>query len=115
MAEMTTNHATIQRWAVKHGGKPASVQSTHEGVDVGIVRIMFPDAPQSEHENLVEIPWEEFFEEFDSRGLALLYEEDSMFNKLVDRKAAVKGGKPTTERKGRRKLTSGRKSRRAKR
>jgi hypothetical protein len=34
---------------------------------------MFPDAPQSEHDELVEITWDEFFEEFEKRELALLY------------------------------------------
>ncbi len=46
---------------------------------------MFPEAPHSEHEHLVEISWDEFFKEFDNRKLALLYEQDSMFSKLVGR------------------------------
>lgn len=46
MAEVTTNHETIRRWAEKKGGKPAAVARTHQGGDVGIVRIMFPNAPQ---------------------------------------------------------------------
>jgi hypothetical protein len=85
MAETTTDHATIRKWADSHGGKPAAVESTHSGDDVGIVRIMFPDAPQSEHENLVEISWEEFFREFEGRNLALLYEPDGRFSKIVGR------------------------------
>ena len=44
MAEVTTNHETIRNWAEKKGGKPAAVARTHQGADVGIVRIMFPDA-----------------------------------------------------------------------
>jgi hypothetical protein len=35
------------------------VKRTHEGGDVGIVRIMFPNRPQSEDEGLVEISWDE--------------------------------------------------------
>lgn len=85
MAETTTDHDTIRKWADSHGGKPAAVDRTHSGDDVGIVRIMFPDAAQSEHENLVEISWEEFFREFESRQLALLYDPDGRFSKIVGR------------------------------
>lgn len=46
---------------------------------------MFPDVPRSEHEVLTEIAWEEFFEQFDKANLALLYEKDSMFSKIIGR------------------------------
>jgi len=85
MAEVTTNHEKIRKWVEEKGGKPAAVTRTHQGGDVGIVRIMFPDAPQSEHQALTEISWEEFFKEFEERKLALLYEEDSLFSKIVGR------------------------------
>jgi hypothetical protein len=88
MAETTTDRETVRRWAEEHGGKPAAVRRTHQGDDVGIIRIMFPDAPQSEHDELVEITWDEFFEEFEKRYLALLYDEKSMFNKIVGRDTA---------------------------
>ncbi len=88
MAEMTTNHETIRKWAEKKGGKPAAVARTHQGGDVGIVRIMFPNAPQSEHQALTEISWDEFFKEFEERKLALLYEEDSLFSKIIGRDTA---------------------------
>ena len=88
MAETTTDRAKIKKWAEKHGGKPAAVDRTHSKDDVGIIRIMFPKAPQSEHDHLVEISWDEFFKEFDERKLALIYEPDSMFSKLVSRESA---------------------------
>lgn len=87
MAEASTDHATIRKWAEGKGGKPAAVGRTHQGGDVGIVRIMFPQAQQSAHEALVEISWDEFVEEFDKRELAL-YDEQSMFNKIVGRDTA---------------------------
>ena len=93
MAETTTDHETVRKWAESKGGKPAAVRRTHQGGDVGIIRIMFPDAPQSEHDELVEINWDEFFEEFDKRNLALLYDPDGMFNKIV--------GRDTSERRAR--------------
>jgi hypothetical protein len=90
MAETTTNHDTIRQWAEKKGGKPAAVDRTHKDGDVGIIRIMFPDAPNSEHSALVEISWDEFFEEFEARQLALLYDEGSLFSKIVGRDTAEK-------------------------
>jgi hypothetical protein len=85
MAQATTDHEKIRKWAESKGGKPAAVDRTHKGGDVGIIRIMFPDNPQSEHEHLVEISWDEFFKEFEKRQLALLYDEDSLFSKIVGR------------------------------
>ncbi|HWX47865.1 MAG TPA: hypothetical protein VNZ61_07420 [Roseomonas sp.] len=85
MAEVTTDHATIRKWAEAHGGKPAAVDRTHKGGDTGIIRIMFPKSKQSEHDALVEISWDEFFRQFDESKLALLYEKDGLFNKIVGR------------------------------
>ena len=93
MAEVTTDHETIRKWAESQGGKPAAVRRTHQGGDVGIVRLMFPNAPQSQHDSLVEISWDEFFKEFEERDLALLYEKDSMFNKIVGRDTAERRAK----------------------
>ena len=90
MAETTTDHDTIRQWAESKGGKPAAVDRTHQGGDVGIIRLMFPNNPQSEHGSLVEISWDEFFEEFDKRELALLYDEKSLFSKIVGRDTAEK-------------------------
>ncbi|HVY56315.1 MAG TPA: hypothetical protein VHA77_00525 [Xanthobacteraceae bacterium] len=85
MAHVTTDHKTIRKWAEAKGGKPAAVERTHQGGDVGIVRIMFPNNPRSEHESLVEISWDEFFRQFEESKLALLYEDDSLFSKIVGR------------------------------
>ena len=86
MSEPTIDHDEIRRWAESKGGKPAAVERTHEdGGDVGIIRIMFPDNPNSHHDSLVEISWDEFFQQFDEAELALVYSENSLFNKLVGR------------------------------
>ena len=74
----------------QHKGVPAAVEATHGDEDVGIIRIMFPKAPHSEHGALVEISWEEFFEEFEKRKLALLYDPKSMFSKIISRDGAGK-------------------------
>lgn len=85
MSQTTTDHDTIRQWAERHGGKPAAVSRTHDDGDVGIIRIMFPKAPHSDHQALTEISWDEFFEEFDARGLALVYDDGTLFSKLVRR------------------------------
>jgi hypothetical protein len=90
MADVTTDHDTIRKWAESKGGKPAAVDRTHKGGDVGIIRIMFPDAPHHDDKSLVEISWDEFFREFEERKLALLYEEGSLFSKIVGRDTVEK-------------------------
>ena len=90
MSETTTDHDTIRKWAECKGGKPAAVDRTHSEDDVGLIRIMFPDAPNSHHDHLVEISWEEFFKEFEDRQLALILDEKSLFNKLIGRDTAEK-------------------------
>jgi hypothetical protein len=88
MASTTTDHKEIRHWAERHGGKPAVVKETHhQRESVGILRIMFPKAPHSEHEALEEISWDEFFQQFDNSKLELVYEEDSNFSKLVSRES----------------------------
>ena len=90
MADTTTDHDEIRTWAELHKGVPAAVEKTREKNDVGIIRIMFPKAPHSEHDALVEISWEEFFEEFEKRKLALLYDPKSMFSKIISRDGAAR-------------------------
>ncbi len=90
MSSTTTDHDTIRKWVESKGGKPAAVDRTHDDEEVGIIRLMFPNSKQSEHHNLVEIGWGEFFEKFEESKLALVYEEDSLFSKLVARDTAEK-------------------------
>jgi hypothetical protein len=90
MSETTTDHDRIRQWAEAKGGKPAAVDRTHSDKDVGLIRIMFPEAPNSHHDNLVEITWDEFFKEFEERQLALILDDKSLFNKLIGRDTADK-------------------------
>ncbi|HYZ32190.1 MAG TPA: hypothetical protein VE684_07905 [Crenalkalicoccus sp.] len=85
MAEVTTDHDTIRRWVEAKGGRPAAVRRTRNDDSVGILRIMFPDNPHSGHDALVEISWDEFLRQFDAAKLALLFERDSLFSKIVGR------------------------------
>jgi hypothetical protein len=89
-SKRTTDHAKIRQWAEARNGKPARVQGTGEPDDAGLLRIDFPEAHDDEHE-LEEITWDEFFEKFDEKRLAFVYQdktaagETSRFNKLVSR------------------------------
>jgi hypothetical protein len=89
-SKRTTDHAKIRNWAEARNGKPARVQRTGEGEDVGLLRIDFPE-DNDEEEELEEITWDEFFEKFDEKRLAFVYQEKtaggepSRFNKFVSR------------------------------
>jgi hypothetical protein len=56
-----------------------------------MLRIEFPDAPNAKDENLQPIDWDKFFDKFEERGLALLYQDHraggqrSYFYKIVNR------------------------------
>ena len=89
-AVKTTDHETIRQWVEERNGKPASVAGTGQGdEDVGLLRIDLVE--DGEDDSLDEISWDEFFEKFEERQLAFLYQdqkangEPSTFNKLVVR------------------------------
>jgi hypothetical protein len=84
----TTDHDVIRAWAEARGGRPATVSGTADsGAGGGVLRIEF-DASE---ERLDDADWDEFFQVFDDRGLAFVYQEQtsdgetSRFNKLVSR------------------------------
>ena len=83
MAQKTTDHETIRKWAEARDGRPARVKGTGSANDAGLLRLDFGDP----EEGLEEITWEEFFDTFEESELAFLYEEDpdNRFNKLVRR------------------------------
>ena len=83
MAQTTTDHATIRKWAEARDGRPARVKGTGDAKDAGLLRLDFGKPEES----LEAITWEEFFEKFEESELALLYEDepDNRFSKLVRR------------------------------
>src|SRR5688572_12596070 len=89
--QATTDHEQIRRWAEERGGHPATVKTrTKKDKDyIGIIRIDFPG--YSGENTLQEITWDQFFEKFDEKNLAFVYQEKtaegelSRFNKLVSR------------------------------
>jgi hypothetical protein len=96
LSKTTKDHEEIRKWAEERGGKPAHVKKTGSAEDIGILRIDFPG--YSGEGTLEPITWEEFFDKFDERNLALLYQEEtaggerSNFNKFVSSETAEKAG-----------------------
>lgn len=83
----TTDHAAIRKWAEARGGKPTRVRGTESKDGAGVLRIDF-DEPEA---SLEPISWDTFFETFDDRKLAFLYQDKtadghtSRFFKFVHR------------------------------
>lgn len=55
MAGATSDHDAIRTWTEGKGGEPAAVARVHDVDHVGIVRVMFPCAEQSQHGALTEL------------------------------------------------------------
>jgi hypothetical protein len=85
----TTDHNVIEKWVEERGGRPATVKRTGSREEPGILRIDFPG--YSGEESLEPISWEDFFEKFEEKKLAFLYQEQtkegqqSRFCKLISR------------------------------
>ena len=86
-SETTTDHDVIREWIEKRGGVPTVVRGTEGEDGEGILRVDFGERDDA----LDEIPWEAFFETFEDRGLAFLYQdetkdgEESRFFKFIKR------------------------------
>ncbi len=88
-SKTTTDHEEIRRWVEDRGGFPATVEGTGDEEDPGLLRIDFPG--YSGQQSLRRISWEEFFDKFDEKALAFLYQDEtskgetSRFSKFVRR------------------------------
>ena len=87
-SKTTTDHNKIKQWAEERQGKPAVVKGTENNEDGS--DLLFINFPGYAEDNLKDISWDEFFETFDDRDLAFLYQDEiegkkSRFFKLVDR------------------------------
>jgi ferritin-like metal-binding protein YciE len=88
-AEPLTDHDQIREWAEARGGKPACVRGTGNKGDIGMLRLDFPG--YSGQDSLQPISWDDWFEKFDERNLALIVQDKtargqkSNFNKLIAR------------------------------
>ena len=63
----------IQQWVEERGGHPARVKGTESKNSAGLLRIDYPGF--SGEDSLEEISWEEFFDGFEKKGVAFLYQD----------------------------------------
>jgi ferritin-like metal-binding protein YciE len=97
-AQPLTDHDEIRQWAEARGGKPTCVRGTGKKGDTGVLRLDFPGYTGAQ--TLQPISWDDWFEKFDERGLALLVQDKtsagkkSSFNKLVSRETARQSRRP---------------------
>lgn len=88
-SRMLTDHREIRRWAEERRARPAAVRSTLSDDYIGMIRLDFPG--YRGEDSLQEISWDEWFEDFDDRNLALVVDDQaadgelSNFHKLVRR------------------------------
>jgi len=86
----TTDHDEIRRWAEERDAIPAVVRDTHDEEGSGILRFDIPGYGAGS-DDLEEISWEEFFDIFDDRRLAMVFQEEtsdgdtSYFSRFVNR------------------------------
>lgn len=86
-SQTTTDHDTIRKWIEQRDGTPSVVTGTKDDAGEGILRVDFREPDKK----LQEIPWDAFFETFEDRKLAFLYQDktadgqESRFFKFVDR------------------------------
>jgi hypothetical protein len=91
-SHVLTDHEEIRKWVEARGGFPAHVTRTGDADDVGLIRIDFPG--YSGEQSLEHISWEQWFEKFEEKKLALIVENQppegakGRFNKLISREHA---------------------------
>ena len=100
-AQPLTDPEEIRQWAEERGGTPACVRGTGNKGDIGMLRLDFPG--YSGEQSLQPISWDDWFEKFEERGLALIVQDKtargqkSNFNKLVNRGSASKRSRPKSK------------------
>jgi hypothetical protein len=68
---VTTDHRLIRDWVKQQGGRPALLASSDE--TLGKPHIDFGQ----KREDMEHVPWERFFEAFESHGLALSHDPEA--------------------------------------
>jgi hypothetical protein len=103
-SKVTTDPKEIRKWAEERDGKPAQIKGTGNDDDAGLLRINFPGGKE---DSLEEITWDEFFEKFEEKQLALLYQDKtaggkvSRFSKIISRETAENNNKAKSSAKSR--------------
>ena len=85
----TTDHDTVREWVEARDAVPAHATTTGDEGDLDIVGIDFTELESDA--NLEDVSWDDFFEKFESAGLAFRYRDEeqhgerSYFHRFVRR------------------------------
>lgn len=78
MLNITTDHAIIRQWAEVHDATPVSFDHPNSKSDKTGIRLNFPggsdEALFSRGQKMHPISWDEFFEIFEKKQLAFVYD-----------------------------------------
>jgi anaerobic selenocysteine-containing dehydrogenase len=91
-SRVLTDDNEIREWAEERKARPSCVRGTGGREDIGMLRLDFPG--YTGEDRLQPISWDDFFEKFHERNLALLVQDEtaggsrSNFNKLISRETA---------------------------
>lgn len=97
--KITTKHDEIKKWVEEHGGRPAIIGSLELNINSVGLQLNFHGKQDKEYLGesvpLIYVNWEKFFEIFDKKNLALMYEERkdyfdiSMSYRFINRNYAI--------------------------
>lgn len=73
-SQVTTDHSTVQRWAERRDGRPASLADGEDDRETREGTLGFRFGGTADDPDI--IPWERFFRRFDEANLAFVYEEE---------------------------------------
>lgn len=71
--QTTAEHALVRKLIEDRKGYPAHLESSESQGDSGLLQVGLTN--EDEQENLKELSWEQFFEEFEEKDLAFAYRE----------------------------------------
>src|SRR5579872_6423026 len=104
-SRVLTDREEIRNWAEERQARPSCVRGTGGDNDIGMIRLDFPG--YTGENSLEEISWDDWFNKFEERNLALLVQDEtaggqkSNFNKLVSRETAKAAEEVGRSRQGR--------------
>lgn len=78
--KVTTDHREIKKWAKEHKAVPAIIDDEKAGADEVGIRLDFPgdyDEKYLDKQDTHDIKWSEFFDIFEDKKLAFIYDVDS--------------------------------------
>lgn len=73
--QTTTEHALVRKLIEDREGYPAHLESSEGQGDSGLLQVGLTDEGEEGDEDLKELSWEQFFEEFEEKDLAFAYRE----------------------------------------